>query len=462
MRIRFLGAAGTVTGSKYLVHHGDRPFLVDCGLFQGLKALRLRNWAPLPFDAAALSAVVLTHAHLDHSGYLPLLVRNGFRGPVHCTPATLELCRLLLPDSGHLLEEDAEYANRHGFSKHQPALPLYTRADAERCLRYLRPTPFDAPIELGGGVRAELTPAGHLLGAACVTLSTDALRVVFSGDLGRPHDPIMRPPRPLEAADFLVVESTYGDRRHESGDACAELEAVITRTIRRGGVVVVPSFAVGRAQFLLYCIERLKAHGRIPAHLPVFLNSPMAADATELYLRFAAEHRLDARECESVRRAAKIVNTVEESKRLNALRQPMVLIAASGMATGGRVIHHLKAFAPDPRNTILFAGHQAVGTRGAAMLAGAETIRIHGEDVPVRAEVAALSSLSAHADWQETLDWLRNFRTPPRCSFITHGEPVAADALRQQIERRLGWRTHIPEHGETVDLAAFANAGTQA
>ena len=452
MKIQFLGAAGTVTGSKYLVSSKTSRILVDCGLFQGLKQLRLRNWAPLPVAPGALSGVVLTHAHLDHSGYLPLLVKSGFRGPVHCTPATFELCKLLLPDSGHLHEEDAEYANRHGFSKHKPALPLYTEEDAKRCLRYFKPADFDQPIALGNGMQATFAPAGHILGAAFVTLCEGARRVVFSGDLGRPHDPLMVAPRVLEDADYLIVESTYGDRVHSPQDPCDELEAVVMRTLRRGGAVIVPSFAVGRAQTLLWCVHRLKAQGRIPRDLPVYLNSPMAVDVTGLYHRFRAQHRLGEKECEEVCHAASYVNTVEQSIGLNSRRQPMIIIAASGMATGGRVIHHLEAFAPDARNTILFSGFQAAGTRGAAMLAGAATIRIHGQDIPVRAEIASLSSLSAHADSKETLDWLKNFRRPPRLTFITHGEPVAADALRQQIERQLHWRTLIPEFMETVDL----------
>jgi len=455
VKIRFLGAAGTVTGSKYLVSVQGRDVLVDCGLFQGLKQLRLRNWAPLPCDPATLSAVVLTHAHLDHSGYLPLLVKLGFKGPIYCTPATFELCKLLLPDSGHLQEEDAEYANRHGFSKHRPALPLYTEEEAQACLRRFRPIAVDRAFPLAPGLEAELTPSGHIIGSAFVTLVEGSTRVVFSGDLGRPNDPVMKPPRHLTQADFLIVESTYGDRLHPPTDPCDELEPVILRTIKRGGAVIVPSFAVGRAQMLLYCIHRLKAQDRIPAQLPVYLNSPMAVDVTELYLRFGHEHRLGAEECAAVCRTAQFINTVEESKALNSRKGPMIVIAASGMATGGRVVHHLKAFAPDARNTILFSGFQAAGTRGASMLAGAQMIRIHGQDVPVRAEVAALASLSAHADAAETLQWLRNFRHAPRTTFITHGEPVAADALRQRIERGLGWKTHVPEHLEHIDLAAI-------
>ena len=452
MKLQFLGAAGTVTGSKYLVTDARNRVLVDCGLFQGLKNLRLRNWADLPFEAASISAVLLTHAHLDHSGYLPLLVKRGFTGPVYCTPATAELCKILLPDSGHIQEEDTEYANRGGFSKHHPALPLYTEADAMRCLRQLRTVDFDQDFAIGPGLQGRFAPAGHILGAACATLTGAAGKLVFSGDLGRPHDAIMNPPTPLSDADYIVVESTYGDRTHPSVDALDELADIILRTINRGGVVIVPAFAVGRTQALLHFIHQLKAQGRIPPPLPVYLNSPMATDVTTLYERFAGELRLPKSECAAMCRAATFVTSVEQSKRLNAMHNPMIVVAASGMATGGRVIHHLKAFAPDPRNTILFSGYQAAGTRGAAMLGGAREIRIHGQDVPVRAEVAALSSLSAHADANEILQWLGSFRQAPRAAFVTHGEPVAADTLRRRIEHGLRWPVHVPEHLQAFEL----------
>jgi metallo-beta-lactamase family protein len=452
MKIQFLGAAETVTGSKYLVTNSNQRVLVDCGLFQGLKTLRLRNWAPLPIDAKAISAVVLTHAHLDHSGYLPLLVKNGFRGPIFCTRATAELCKLLLPDSGHLQEEDAEYANRRGFSKHHPALPLYTEEDAERCLRSLRPIAYSKRFAVTKDLHALLTPSGHILGSAFVTLSNSHTSLVFSGDLGRPHDRIMKPPTPLAEADYLVVESTYGEQTHATADPADELAETIMRTINRGGVLVVPAFAVGRTQSLLYYLHQLKSQERIPRRLPVYLNSPMASDVTSLYEKFGSELRLQRDECAAMCRTATFVNSVEESKHLNTLHQPMIIISASGMATGGRVIHHLKTFAPDPRNTILFSGYQAAGTRGASLLNGATQVRIHGQDIPVRAEVAALSTLSAHADANETLHWLRGFKRPPRSTFVTHGEPVPADVLRQRIERELHWAAQVPEHLQTADL----------
>ncbi len=449
--VQFLGATGTVTGSKYLLRAGGSEVLVDCGLFQGFKQLRLRNWAPLPVKSAAVSAVVLSHAHLDHSGYLPLLVRNGFVGRIHCTEATYELCRILLLDAGRLQEEEAEYANRRGFSKHKPALPLYTEEDAKRSLTHFSPVEFDKDIELGG-LRFSLLPAGHILGAAIVSLNDGARTMVFSGDLGRPNDPIMVAPSAVRRADYLVLESTYGNRRHDPEDPREKLGQVIRRTAERGGVVVIPSFAVGRAQSLLYYVHQLKSQGAIPADLPVYLNSPMAVDATRIYHEHRAEHRLTPEQCRAMCTAAVVVNTAEESRRLNEKRVPMVIIAASGMATGGRVVHHLKAFAPDPRNTILFSGFQAGGTRGATLLAGAESVKIHGEYVPVRAEIAIVDNLSAHADSAEILGWLKGLDRPPRETFITHGEPLAADALRHAIEKELGWRCRVPDYLETANL----------
>lgn len=454
MELTFLGAAGTVTGSKYLLRRGGHRILLDCGLFQGYKTLRLRNWAPFPVPTRDVDAVVLTHAHIDHSGYLPLFIRNGFRGPVHCTDATYELCRILLPDSGRLQEEEAEYANRRGYSKHHPAQPLYTEADALKALERFEPHPFHEAIEVTPGLSATLIPAGHILGSAMVRVADGRQSILFTGDLGRPNDSVMRSPEIVSQADWLVVESTYGDRRHDSSDPFEKLAAVIRRTTEHGGVVVIPSFAVGRTQTLLHAIQQLKQRGDLPESLPIYLNSPMAADVTSLYSRHAEEHRMDHDTCRAMGRAARIINTVEESKALNNRKGPMVIIAGSGMATGGRVVHHLKAFAPDPRNTVLFVGFQAAGTRGAAMLEGAESIKIHGEFVPVRAKVETISNLSAHADYAEILDWLGHFESPPQRVFVTHGEPAAADAMRKHIEQRLGWSAVVPEHLDRVELEA--------
>ncbi len=451
-QITFLGGTGTVTGSKYLVETRSTRVLVDCGLFQGYKQLRLRNWAPLPVDPGSIDAVVLTHAHLDHSGYLPVLIRDGFEGPVHCTGATRDLCAILLPDSGFLQERDAEFANKHRFSKHRPARPLYTEREGEAALARFESTAYGRRVRIGTDIEVTMEPAGHILGSAIVRLGHPDGAIVFSGDLGRPESPVMPPPAAVAPADHLIIESTYGGRRHDPADPMDVLEDVITRTAARGGTVLVPAFAVGRAQLLLYYLERLKAAGRIP-DLPVYLDSPMAIDASEVFCAHADEHRLDEAACRAVCGVAEYTRDVEASKALDRMAMPSVIISASGMATGGRVLHHLKRFAPDSRATILFAGFQAGGTRGAAMVAGATRVKIHGNYYPVRAEVHDLHMLSAHADEDEILAWLGRFDTPPRTTFVTHGEPAASDALRQRIEEALDWPCVVPEHGETRVLA---------
>lgn len=451
MKLQFLGATDTVTGSKYLIEHDKARVLVDCGLFQGYKLLRLRNWQPPPVKPASINAVILTHAHIDHSGYLPLLARQGFRGKVFCTPATYDLCRILLPDSGHLQEEEAEYTNRHKLSKHKEALPLYRREDALQCLKLFHPVPYGTDWQPAPGLHARMSPSGHMAGSSFVRLNDGSRSILFSGDIGRPNDLVLKSPVQMDGADYLVVESTYGDRPHKNSDPLLELGKVINRTAARGGVVVIPAFAVGRAQSLLHCIQLLKAQGVIH-NIPVYLNSPMAASATQVYLKHKSELRLTAAECDALAHAAHVVQTPEESRLLNARHGPMVIISASGMATGGRVVHHLKAFAPDKRNTILFAGYQAGGTRGASIAGGATSVRIFGEDVPIRAEVAMLDDLSAHADAAEIMSWLQGFKAPPKQTFITHGEPAAADAMRQHIERELRWNVHMPFYLETVTL----------
>jgi metallo-beta-lactamase family protein len=451
MKLQFLGATNTVTGSKYLVTAGSKRVLVDCGLFQGLKMLRLRNWQAPPVDPKSVDAIILTHAHIDHSGYLPLFVRQGFSGPVFCTQATADLCEILLPDSGHLQEEEAAYANRHGFSKHSPALPLYTEQDARRCLRLLAPRAFDHDIDLGDGLTLRFSPSGHILGSAFVQLRHNNQSLVFSGDLGRLNSRVMVAPATIKQADYLVLESTYGDRLHDPADPLIKLADVINRTAQRKGVVVVPVFAVGRAQEVMYYIHLLKVAGSIP-DIPVYLNSPMAADATRIFHNHPGEHRLTPEQCDAMCKTAHIINSVEESKRLNTRSGPMIILAASGMATGGRVVHHLKAFAPDARNSILFAGFQAAGTRGAAIVNGATSVKIHGDYVPVRAEVQVLSNLSAHADYAETLRWSEGFEAAPKQTFITHGEPVAADALRHRIEEAKHWQCTVPDYLQSVEL----------
>ena len=387
------------------------------------------------------------------------LVYNGFvtdltwhKGRIYCTKPTAELCAIMLPDAAHLQEEEARYANRRGFSKHNPALPLFTAEDAAKALSHLVPVDFDERIQLARTTTAVLMPSGHILGAAMVMLENAGQRLLFSGDVGRHDDPVMRPPVQIDHADYLVLESTYGDRRHPPENAEQELAAHLERAFARGGVVVVPAFAVGRVQILLHLLAKLKRQGKLSG-IPIYLNSPMAVDVTRIYRAYRAQHRLTDEECRDACNVAEFVNSPEDSKALNSRKGPMIIVAASGMATGGRVVHHLKAFAPDPKNLILFSGFQAGGTRGAAMVNGAEFIRIHGQDIPVRAEVANLESLSAHADYVDILNWLKGFERPPKTTFLTHGEPKACDELRQKLEHGLGWNCYVPDYRETVRLA---------
>jgi metallo-beta-lactamase family protein len=452
MKLKFCGAAGTVTGSRYLLTHDGAQTLVDCGLFQGQKQLRQRNWEELPFNASKVGTVLLTHAHIDHSGYLPVLVRRGFKGRIICTKATLELCQLLLRDSAHLQEEEARYANKRGYSRHKPALPLYTLEDAEAALKLFQGVDYDTPVDVTPGITANFHQAGHILGAAMIMLRHSGRRTLFSGDLGRPVDPVMRPPAIIRETDDLILESTYGNRLHGAMDPEAELGAHLSRAIGRGGLVIIPAFAVGRVQTLLLLISRLKKRGALP-DVPIYLNSPMAVDATRIYHEFRSEHRLSVEECEAACKVSKFVNSVEESIELNKTKGPGIIISASGMATGGRVVHHLKAFAPDPRNMVLFAGFQAAGTRGAALVAGAEWIRIHGEDIPVRAEVVNVDAFSAHADYEELIGWLKNMKQAPSRLFLTHGEPAAAESFKSNIKKYLGWESVIARDLEEVSLS---------
>lgn len=450
--LSFLGAAGTVTGSRTLLRAGGRRVLVDCGMFQGLKNLRQRNWAPFPVDVSSIDAVVLTHAHLDHSGYLPRLARLGYSGPIYATSATTELAEVLLLDSAGIQEADAEFLNRHELSSHKPALPLYTVADAERVLRQFRKVEFDEWKDIVPGVSARWLNAGHILGASIVELDHNGRRVVFSGDLGRYGDAIMNDPAQVERADYLVVESTYGDRVHGDTDPLQALLDIINRTVQRGGTLVIPAFAVGRVQLLLWYLYRLRGSGRLSAGLPIFVDSPMSTDATDIYRRNTRLLRHGYSELQGAFQMPRYVRDVQESKSLDLSPMPKIIISASGMATGGRVLHHLKHYAPDPRSTLLFAGYQAAGTRGATIVNGASQVKIHGEYVRVRAEVNNLSMLSAHADSDEIVRWLRGFSVAPTCCFLNHGEVQAADTLRLRIKDELGWRVHVVEHLEEITL----------
>jgi metallo-beta-lactamase family protein len=451
MKLTFLGAAGSVTGSKYLVEAAGKRVLVDCGLFQGLKGLRLRNWGELPIDPKSLDAVILTHAHLDHSGYVPVLVKRGYGGPVYCTPPTLNLCKILLPDSGKLQEEEAEYANRKGFSKHHPALPLYTQRDAEACLRQFTSFGWGASFSLGEGFKFHFSRAGHILGAAFVTLEADGQRLVFSGDLGRQNDPILRAPEAIGAADYVVVESTYGGRAHPVVNFLDELEKAIVPVIEKGGVVVIPAFSVGRTQMLLHCLDALEKKGRL-REVPIFLDSPMSVNATRILGDYPSEHRLSPADSRSLGDLARPVRTPDDSKALKQRRGPMIILSASGMATGGRVLHHLKSFGPHEGNLILFTGYQAAGTRGASLVSGDREVKIHGEMVAIRAKVANLESFSAHADENGILAWLSGLASPPKKIFITHGEPAAAQALKARIETDLSWTCEVPTFGQTTTV----------
>ena len=450
MKLRFLGGTGTVTGSKYLLETGGTRVLIDCGLFQGPKELRARNWKGSPVDPSTLDAIVLTHAHIDHSGFLPVLFKEGYRGPVFCSPATADLAGLLLPDCGHLQEEDARFANKHGFSSHRPALPLYTRQDAEETLSLLEPVAFDEPVQLGSGVSFTLRRAGHILGAASVLLRANGSTVLFTGDLGRPDDLLMRPPEAAPEADYVVCESTYGDRIHESGDAQEALGRVLRATAIRGGTTVVPCFAVGRAQVVQHLIARLKDARQIP-DVPVFLDSPMAIDTTGIHCRHRVEHRLEEFECHAMCGVARYLRTPEESKSLNDRSDPIVILSASGMATGGRVLHHLKRLAPDPRNAILFVGFQAAGTRGAAITGGASAVRIHGAEIPIRAEVIRLDGLSAHADRSQIASWLASIKHLRR-AFIVHGEPGPSEALARLLAERSPGKITVPRPDTVEEL----------
>jgi metallo-beta-lactamase family protein len=457
--LTFLGAARTVTGSKYLLEVKDRRVLVDCGLFQGLKELRERNWQPLPVPASSLHAVVLTHAHLDHTGFLPRLCAEGFRGKVFCTPGTADLCQLVLPDAGRIAEEDAREANRHGYSKHSPALPLFTEADAFHALMRLQPVGFDRPVPVTAGVSVRFVNSGHLLGSAFVvlTLENDGGReVVFSGDVGRYGRPVLPDPLPIERADTLLVESTYGDRVHEPDRDGAALAKAVNDTVARGGRVIVPAFAIGRVEEVLYWLRTLEDAGRIP-QLPVYLDSPMAEEALKHYAARANELDPDVRPAHGqmsafATRRFRIVQKSRESADLASSTTPAIVVSSSGMATGGRVLGHLKTALPDKRNTVLFTGFQAEGTRGRRLVEGEREVKIHGEMVPVAAEIVQLHSMSAHADGDELVRWLRGFSRPPRLTCVVHGEPQSADIFAERVRGELGWNTLVPDYRQAVEL----------
>ncbi len=451
MHIKFLGAAGTVTGSKYLLTTKTKKYLVDCGLFQGLKDLRKRNWQDQAFIPSEIKAVFLTHAHIDHCGYIPRLINQGFVGEIFCSRGTFELVKILLPDSGHLQEEEARYANEKGFSKHKPALPLYTRQEAENALNFFQPIDFHQPTRIDSDVVLTLSRAGHILGASSVLLEIANRRIIFSGDVGRYNDLIMRPPEPLPDADYLVIESTYGDRDHLDEDIFDRIANIVNETVHRRGTIVIPAFAVGRAQHLLHIVHELKRKGRIP-DIKTYLDSPMAIDATDLYCVYHSEHRLDEKACEMMCRSAIITRTPQESRDINDDTSSKIIISASGMAAGGRILHHLAHYLPDPKNVVILVGFQAVGTRGRALQDGVPAIKIFGKYFNVAAKIENITGLSAHADGNELIRWLNESQIKHPKVFITHGEPEAAKIFAEKLKKAYNWQVEIPQDNDEFEL----------
>ncbi len=451
LKIKFLGAASTVTGSKYLVTDGTTNLLIDCGLFQGLKSLRLKNWDEFPIDPSKIDAILLTHAHLDHAGYIPRIIKNGFKGKIYCTAATKDLSQILLPDAGYLAEEEAEYLNKHKRSKHSPALPLFTFEEAKQSIEYFQSVAFNSQTSFNDKISFEFRYAGHILGAASIILKVGNTKIGFTGDVGRMRDPIFYPPSELPALDFLVTESTYGNRKHPDVDPIDELEKCIVETVNRGGSVIIPSFAVGRAQSLMFYLWKLKNEKKIP-NIPIYLNSPMALNANAVWSQYHELHRLDGQECKDVCNVAKYVRTVDESKELNEKKEPVIIISASGMLTGGRILHHLKRFGPEEKNTIVLTGFQAAGTRGEALANGVKQIKVHGEYVEIKAQIKTLENISAHADYTEIVEWLKKSNISPKRTFITHGEPTAADEMRKRISESLKWDCIVPLYNEEFEL----------
>jgi len=460
-KLTFLGATGTVTGSKYLLEAGGKKFLIDCGMFQGLKELRLRNWEDFPVDPTSIDAVILTHAHIDHSGYLPKLVQMGFKGTIYATPATMDLCHIMLPDSAHLQEEDAKYANKKHFTKHKPAMPLYTQTDAENTLEMFEPLPYGKKIDLSSSVTLCYRDAGHILGSAFVDIrvkqNEGEQRILFSGDLGRPAQPILRDPHTVFGTDYLILESTYGNRLHGETDRKEDLAKVINDSYERGGVLVIPSFAVGRTQELLYTIRELEEEKRIPL-MPIFVDSPMAINATGVFMKNTQDHDLESKVAKlkgiDILKTTdlRFARTAEQSKAINTISGRAIIISASGMVTGGRILHHLFNRLANPNNTMLFIGYQAAGTRGRTILEGAESVKIHGQYIPVKAHIEQISGFSAHADYNEILAWLSSFNEAPKKIFIVHGEASQSAALGERIQSTFNWSYEIPKYLESFEL----------
>ncbi len=457
--IQFLGAAETVTGSKHLLRVGEHKFLIDCGLFQGNPELKERNWREFPVPPHSLDAVLLTHAHIDHIGYLPRLWKQGFRGKAYCTGATSEITRISLPDSGKLQEEFADYANRKGFARHKPALPLYTEKEARAACELLEPVSFDRPLSLAGGVSAKWIRAGHILGSAFIEVTLpDKRTILFGGDLGRPNTPIICDPTIVEGANFLLVESTYGNRVHSKQPPMESLCEIIHEAIANRGVIIIPAFAIGRTQDILYYLKQLEISGKCPM-VPVYVDSPMGVDATGVYARHHEDHDLEMEHLEDNNtnplrpESVNFVKTVDDSKSLNKLDGPAIIIASSGMANGGRVVHHLAMRLGNPQDIVLFVGYQAEGTLGRDLIEQNKTVSVMGRQINVRATIKSVGSLSAHADSDEIMSWLHGFKSAPKQTFIVHGEPEAQAALKERIAKELGWETKIPKMFEEVELS---------
>ena len=450
MKITFFGAAEGVTGAKYLVESSDTKILVDCGLFQGKREIRQRNWDDLLVNASSIDAIVLTHAHIDHIGYIPRLIKQGFSGPIYCSKGTQALSEILLPDSAMIQEEDAKFANKYNYSRHNPALPLYSLQDARAALTMFRFLIYDTEVNVGS-CRIRLMQAGHIIGASFILLSDGSQTITFSGDLGRQEQLIMNAPASLQQTDYLVLESTYGDRLHMQEDLLQKLAEAVNKVVAQKGKLIIPSFAVGRAQMILYALYQLQKEGVIPK-IPIFLDSPMAIKVTELYCQFKNEHKLSSGQCEDVFDIATYVRTTQESKALNNQVGPAIIIAGSGMLEGGRVLHHVKQCITDTKNMILFVGYQATGTKGRFLLDGADELTIHGNVYPVHASIQQIDGFSAHADASEILDWLSSLRQPPKKIFLIHGDMQALEALQQKIEQRYGWNVVIPKYQESFQL----------
>jgi metallo-beta-lactamase family protein len=457
-KLTFLGASGTVTGSRFLLEAERNTILVDCGLFQGGSALRAKNWDPFPADVRRIGAVLLTHAHIDHTGYLPRLVREGYAGPVFCTPPTRALLQYLLPDAGRLQEEEAGYANRKGYSRHRPAEPLFTEEDARRALQLLRELPFDQESSVLPGMQVSFHRVGHIIGAGFIKVAAGGAPILFSGDVGRRDVPILKDPEPILPAKYVLLESTYGDRLHGAESPLVRLEKVVCDTISRRGVVLIPAFAVGRTQEVLYYLRQLQRERKIPDDLPIFVDSPMAVSAVEIYRDFTTEHDVEMRELEDADlspidgRWVRLVRSVDDSKSLNGVRGPAIIISASGMLNGGRVLHHLKQRLPDPDTTLLFVGYQAEETLGRQILDGARSVRIHGEIVPVAARIEEIPALSAHADQAELVEWFAKIPAPPERTFLVHGEDAARAALAGRIRNELHYDVTLPRRDQAEDL----------